>query len=92
MESGILDEQETIQELLYEGILADYMNDFVIPARTKKELEKETICFLNVVEKHNLCFKWSKCNFNTEEIPTLGVAVRQGEVQMENDKIKVVKE
>jgi len=28
---------------------------------------------------------------NTEEIPILGVAVGQGEVQMENDKVKVVK-
>ena len=26
------------QELLYKEILANYMNDFVIPAKTKKEL------------------------------------------------------
>ena len=33
------------------------MDDFVIPAKTMKELEKRTIRFLKIVEKHNLCFK-----------------------------------
>jgi len=28
------------QELLYEGVLANYMDDFVIPARTMEELEE----------------------------------------------------
>ena len=28
------------QELLYEGVLANYMDDFVIPAKTIKELKK----------------------------------------------------
>ena len=63
-------------ELLYEGVLAN----FVIPAKTKKELEEQTIYFLKIVEKHNLCFKQSKCDFDTEKISILGVVVRQGEV------------
>jgi len=52
----------------------------VIPAKTKKELEEQTIYFLKIVEKHNPCFKQSKCDFDTEEISILGVVVRQGEV------------
>ena len=51
------------------------MNNFVIPARTKKELEKRTIYFLKIVEKHNLCFKQAKCNFDAEKIPILRVVV-----------------
>ena len=31
------------QELLYEEVLANYMDDFVIPAKTMKELEERTI-------------------------------------------------
>ena len=31
------------QELLHEGVLANYMDDFVIPAKTMKELEERTI-------------------------------------------------
>jgi len=61
------------QELLYEGTLANYMDDFIIPAKTEKELEECTTRFLKIAEKHNLCFKWSKCNFNATEILILGV-------------------
>ena len=44
-------------ELLHKGILANYMDDFIIPARTMEELEEQTIRFLKIAEKHNLCFK-----------------------------------
>jgi len=80
------------RELLHKGILANYMDDFVIPAKTMKELEERTVQFLKIVEKHNLCFKRSKCDFNMEEIPILGVVVGKGQIQMEQGKIKAVKE
>jgi len=80
------------QELLHKGVLANYMDDFVIPARTKEELEERMVRFLKIVEKHNLCFKRSKCDFNMEEIPILGVIVRKGQVKIEQEKIKAVKE
>lgn len=79
------------RELLYKRVLANYIHDFVIPAKTKKELEEWTIWFLRITEKYNLCFKQSKYNFDIEKILILGVIVRRGEVQMENDKIKAVK-
>ena len=80
------------RELLHKGILANYMDDFVIPAKTMKELEERTVQFLKIVEKHNLCFKRSKCNFNMEEISILGVVIGKGQIQMEQEKIKAVKE
>ena len=80
------------QELLHKGILANYMDDFIIPAKTIEELEERTIRFLKIAEKYNLCFKWSKCDFNIEEIFILGVIVGKGQVKMEQEKIKVVKE
>ena len=57
-----------------------------------KELEEWIIRFLKIAEKHNLYFKRSKCDFNMKEIPILGVAVGKGQVQMEEEKIKTVKE
>jgi len=45
------------RELLHEGTLANYINDFVIPAKTEKKLEECTIRFLKIAEKYNLCFK-----------------------------------
>ena len=80
------------RELLHKGVLANYMDNFVILARTKKELKERTIWFLRITEKHNLYFKWSKYNFNAKEIPILEVVVGQGEVQIENNKVKAVKE
>ena len=80
------------RELLHKGVLANYIDDFVIPAWTMEELEERTIRFLKIAEKHNLCFKQSKCDFNMEEIPILGVVVGKEQVKMEQEKIKAVKE
>jgi len=68
------------------------MDYFVILAKTMKKLEERTIQFLKIAEKHNLCFKRSKCNFNMEEIPILGVIIGKGQVKMEQEKIKAIKE
>ena len=45
------------RKLLHKGMLANYMDNFIIPAKTKEELEERMIQFLNIVEKHNFCFK-----------------------------------
>ena len=71
------------QELLHKGVLANYMDNFVIPERTMEELEEWMIRFLKIVEKHNLCFKRSKYDFNMEEIPILGVIVGKEQVKIE---------
>ena len=73
-------------------ILANYINNFVILAKTKEELEEQIIMFLKIVEKYNLCFKWSKYDFDMEEIPILGIIVGREQVKMEQEKIKAVKE
>jgi len=96
---GLCNSPETFQrmmnsifrELLHEGVLANYMDDFVISAKNMKELEERTIRFLKIAERHNLCFKQSKYDFNMEEILILGVIVGKGQVQMETDKVKAVK-
>ena len=68
------------------------MDDFVILEKTMEELEERTIRFLKIAEKHNLCFKQSKCNFNMEKIPILEVIVGKEQIKMEQEKIKAVKE
>ena len=57
-----------------------------------EELEERMVRFLKIAEKHNLCFKRSKCDFNMEEIPILGVIVGKRQIKIEQEKIKVVKE
>jgi len=61
-------------------MLANYIDNFVILAKTIKKLEEQTIRFFKIVEKHNLCFKQSKSDFNIEEIPILGVIVGKKQV------------
>ena len=68
------------------------MDNLIILVKIIKELEELMIRFLKIAEKHNLCFKWLKCNFNMKEILILGVIVGKGQVQMEQDKVKAVKE
>ena len=80
------------RELLHEGVLANYMDNFIILAKIKKELKERTTRFLKIAEKCNICFKQSKYDFNMEEISILGVVVGQEEVQIEDNKIKAVKE
>ena len=63
------------QELLHKEVLVNYMDNFVILAKTMEELKKRTIRFLKIAEKYNLCFKQSKYDFNIEEILILGVIV-----------------
>ena len=56
------------------------MDNFVIPAKTMEELEEQTIQFLKIAEKHNLCFKRSKYDFNMKEILILEVVIGQEQV------------
>ena len=68
------------------------MDDFVILAKMMKELKEQMIRFLKITEKHNLCFKRLKYDFNMEEIPIRGVIVRKGQVKMDQEEINVAKE
>ena len=68
------------------------MDDFIILVKIMDELEEQIIHFLKIAEKYNLCFKRLKCNFNMEETPILGVVVGRRQVQIENNKVKAVKE
>ena len=79
-------------ELLHKEVLANYMDDFIILAKTMEELEERMIRFLKIAEKHNLCFKRSKCDFNMEKISILGVIIGKRQIKMKQEKIKVVKE
>ena len=64
----------------------------MISIKTKEKVEEQTIRFLKIAEKHNLCFKRSKCDFDIEEIPILRVIVGEGQVKIEWKKIKAIKE
>ena len=66
------------------------MDDFAIPGDTKEELAERTVKFLERAAQYNLCFKRTKCIFDAEEIPMLGVKIGHGQIEMEEEKVKVV--
>ena len=75
-------------------LVQDYwkLNQVTIKDKTPLLLIGEIIDKLKEAKYFNKCFKRSKCDFNMEEILILGVVVGQGQVQIENNKIKAVKE
>ena len=79
------------QELLYEEVLANYIDDFFILTKTKRELKERTIQFLKIAEKHNHSFKQLNYDYDFEKIPILGVVIGRGKVQIENNKVKTIK-
>ena len=46
---------------------------------------------MKIAKKHNLYFKWLKCDFDIKEISILEVVVGREEVQIEKNKIKAIK-
>jgi hypothetical protein len=66
------------REMIQEGTLVNYMDDFAILGKTKQELEERTVWFLTIADKHNLYFKWSKCEFDVEKISILGTVIGNG--------------
>ena len=79
------------REMIQEGTLVNYMDDFAIPGSTQKELEQRTIRFLEIADKHNLYFKRSKCEFDAKEISILRTVIGGGKAKMEEEKINAVK-
>jgi hypothetical protein len=78
------------REMLQEGSLANYMDDFAIPGETKHQLQERTIKFLKIADQHNLYFKRSKCDFDTTEISLLGTVIGNGKATMEKEKVEAV--
>jgi NDP-sugar pyrophosphorylase family protein len=50
-------------DMIDEGWIAIYMDDILIHARTKEDLEKRTKRVLERLKKHNLYLKPEKCKF-----------------------------
>jgi hypothetical protein len=79
------------REMLQEGSLVNYMDDFAIPGETKHQLQECTVKFLKIADRHNLYFKQSKCDFDATEISLLGTVIGNGKATMEKEKVEAVR-
>ena len=68
------------------------MDDLIFKGKTKEELRKNTLEGLEILAKHDLYIKESKCYWEVEEVPVLGHIVGKGWLRMESTKVKTILE
>ena len=54
------------------------MDDLIFKGKTKEELRRNTLEGLEILAKHDLYIKESKCYWEVEEVPVLGHIVGKG--------------
>ena len=63
------------------------MDDILIFAMTKEELERITKIVLEKLRQHNLFLKAKKCEFCKTKVKYLGMIVEEGKISMDSVKL-----
>ena len=79
-------------DMIQQWKCAVYMDDLIFKGKTKEELCKNTLEGLEILVKHDLYIKESKCYWEVEEVPVLGHIVGKGQLRMEATKLKTILE
>lgn len=93
---GLCNSPATLQNMMdhiFKGqidwnIVIIYMDDILIFAKTKEELERYTKEVLQVLQDN----KPEKCEFAKEEIEYLGLVIKENEIKMDPKKLKGITE
>jgi Reverse transcriptase (RNA-dependent DNA polymerase) len=64
-----------------------YMDDILIFANTKEELEQMTKLVLEKLQEHDLFLKAKKCKFCQTRIKYLGIIIEEGKISMDAVKL-----
>ena len=80
------------QDLIDEEWLVIYMDDMLIYANTKEELEERTKCVLERLNEKDLFLKLEKCKFEKEEVKFLGMIIGFNKVMMDPVKLAGIKD
>ena len=65
------------------GWLIDFINNLLIFAKTKEELEEKTKLVLKKIEENDLYLKLEKAEFCTQHLEYLGMIIRPGQISMD---------
>ena len=65
-----------------------YMDDTLVPGKTRKECREGTLRVLAKMEKHGLPANPKKCAFEQEKINPLGYVVGEGKIEMDPEKVE----
>ena len=80
------------RDLTDKGHVVIYMDDILIHARTKEELETRTKQVLERLKKHDLYLKLEKCKFCIQEIDFLGTIVTKDTIKMDLIKLARIRD
>ena len=69
--------------MIDEKLVIIYMDDIVIFAKTKEELERITKMVLAKLQEHDLFLKAKKCEFCKLKIKYLGMIIEEGKISMD---------
>ena len=78
---------EYFRDMINEGWLVIYMDDILICADTKEELQERTKRVLDRLRDKDLFLKLEKCKFEVQEIEFLGMIITPGHIQMDPTKL-----
>ena len=73
--------------MINERLVIIYMDDILIFAETKEELERITKMVLTKLQEHNLFLKAKKCEFCKQKIEYLGMVIEEGQISMDPIKL-----
>jgi hypothetical protein len=80
------------RDMIDEGWIAIYMDDILIHARTKEDLEKRTKRVLERLKEHDLYLKPEKCKFERTEVEFLGTIISENTIQMDPIKLAGIRD
>jgi hypothetical protein len=73
--------------MIYNWLVIVYMDDILIFADTKEELERITKLVLEKLQEHDLFLKAKKCEFCQTRIEYLGMIIEEGRIAMDSVKL-----
>src|ERR1700759_2310956 len=82
---------EHFRDLVDEKWIVIYMDDILICAKTKEELEKRTKQVLRRLKEKDLFLKLEKCRFAKTKIEFLGLIISEGQIRMDAAKLAGIK-
>lgn len=83
---------DLFRDYLAEGWLVIYMDDILLFAKTKEELQKQTRLVVQRLKEHDLYLKGEKCEFDKQEVEFLGAVIQPGRLAMDPVKLEGLKE
>jgi len=74
------------KDLIAEGLIIVYMDDILIFAKDKQQLDKITRKVLQRLQENDLYLKPEKCSFEKTKIDYLGMIIEEGKISMDPTK------